>query len=118
MKVQSFNRQGNAVWGPVDLGKGRLRAVATDANDFVYAVGSSDGEGSAGLVFKFDAAGNEVNRIRLEPGAEFGTGVAFHDLAVLDLEYGVVAGQVETDKFDFSWLQVDFGCEDSCQAPE
>jgi hypothetical protein len=118
MKVQSFSRQGSVVWGPVDLGKGRLRAVATDANGFIYAAGTSDDEGSAGLAFKFDAAGNEITRIRLNPGADFGTGVAFHDLAILEQGYGVIAGQIETDKFNLGWFQVEFGCEESCEVSD
>jgi len=111
MRVQAFKRQGGVAWGPTDLGNGRLRAVATDANGFIYAVGTSDGDGSAGLVFKFDASGNEVNRTSLSPGSNLGTGVAFHDLAILELEYGVIAAQSEADPFDISWFQVEFGCE-------
>lgn len=118
MKVQSFKRQGGELWGPVDLGKGRLRAVATDSNGFTYAVGTSDGEGSAGLIFKFDASGNEVNKTRLSPGSNLGTGVAFHDLAILSLEYGVIAAQTEADTFDIGWFQVEFGCEESCDTSE
>ena len=118
MRVQAFKRQGGVAWGPTDLGNGRLRAVATDANGFIYAVGTSDGDGSAGLVFKFDASGNEVNRTSLSPGSNLGTGVAFHDLAILELEYGVIAAQSEADPFDISWFQVEFGCEESCDTPQ
>ena len=110
MMVLGHDRMAEALWPPKNVGKGRLRAVTTDSAGMVYAVGTSDGEGTAGLIFKFNASGIEIDRDQLN----LGTNMSFHDVAVFEPGTGVIAAQSEETGFDFGWLQVEFDCDVSC----
>ena len=114
MQVLGYDRNGEALWPPKDLGKGRLRALAADPVGSLYSVGTTLGSETAGVIFKFDAAGNDVDNDRLSDGS----GVSFHDIAVFGRGTGAIAGQIEDPATDFGWLQVEFGCDSSCAAEE
>jgi len=111
MRVRVYQRKSGIpaplwAWGGAE--KGRLRGVATDEYGAVYAVGRSDGDNSAGLIFKFSKSGVTLDSDRLTQGS----GVTFTDVAVFAPGSGVVAARAEEPKYDFGWLQVEFeGCE-------
>jgi hypothetical protein len=114
MRVLGYDRAGSALWAPKELGKGRLRGVALDAYDAFYVVGRSDDESSAGLIFKFGPAGNEIDRDRLDRGTE----ATFTDVAIFGPGAGVVAGRNDESRYDYSWFQVDFECDLACPDEE
>ena len=80
------------------------------ADDFIYAVATSEDSGSTGLLYKFVIDGNLV--LQLQSGAEMD--VSFHDLALFGTGRGVITGLIERDSFDFSWLTYDFSCDGDC----
>jgi hypothetical protein len=121
MRVRAYQWESGSpaplwAWGGAE--KGRLRGVATDEYGAVYAVGRSDGDNSAGLIFKFSKSGVTLDSDRLTRGA----GVTFTDVAIFAPGSGVVAAQSEEPKYDFGWLQVEFeGCgisETACPPSE
>jgi hypothetical protein len=109
MQVLAYDRNGEAIWTPKVLGNGRLRALAADPDGTLYAVGTTVGSETAGVIFKIDASGNDVDDDRLSDGS----GVSFHDIAVFETGTGAIAGQIEKPTNDFGWLQVEFGCDSS-----
>jgi hypothetical protein len=117
MRMLGHDRAGAALWAPKDLGKGRLRGVATDLYGSIYAVGRSDGEETDGLVFKFDRSGNLLDRDRLSQGAD----VSFTDIVMFRPGNGVIASQSADPGPGIGWLQVEFDCdlsEASCAPAE
>ena len=107
MRILGYDRAGSVLWAPKDLGKGRLRGVAVDASGAIYVVGRSDDDTSAGLIFKFDASGGEVDRDQLTQGS----GTSFTDVAVFGPGNGVIAGRNDEAQFDYTWFQIEFECE-------
>ena len=77
-------------------------------------MGTTVGSETAGVIFKFDASGNDVDSDRYSDSS----GVSFHDIAVFGRGTGAIAGQIEDPATDFEWLQVEFGCDSSCAAEE
>ena len=110
MRVFGYDRGGSPLWAPRDLGKGRLRGVAEDTYGAFYVVGRSDDESSAGLIFKFDASGNEIDRDQLVQGS----GTSFTDVAIFRPGNGLIAGRSEESQFDYTWFQVEFECDLAC----
>jgi hypothetical protein len=107
MRILGYNRAGSALWAPKALGKGRLRGVADDASGAFYAVGRTDDESSAGLIFKFDAAGGEIDRDQLTQGS----GASFTDVAVFRPGNGLIAGRSDESQYDYTWFQIEFDCD-------
>jgi len=114
MMVRAYDWMGGSDWN-LNIGKGRLRGVTTDAKGFIYAVGTSDGEGTSGLIFKYDDQGNEIATARLNPGGELGTDVSFHDVANLGSPRGIIAGQFNESPSDLGGLQVEYNCIGACE---
>jgi hypothetical protein len=112
MRILGYDRAGSTLWEQKNLGKGRLRGVATDEYGAFYVVGRSDDDASAGLIFKFTAAGVELDRGEFNPGVS----LSFTDVAIFGPGTGVVAALSEEPEFDFGWLRVDFECA-ACTCP-
>ena len=112
MRILGYDRAGSTLWEQKNLGKGRLRGVATDEYGAFYVVGRSDDDASAGLIFKFTAAGVELDRGEFNPGVS----LSFTDVAIFAPGTGVVAALSEEPEFDFGWLRVDFECA-ACTCP-
>lgn len=110
MLVLGHDRAGSALWSPINIGKGRLRGVASEASGSFYVVGRSDGEGTAALIFKFNEAGDLLDQDQLSAGFN----ASFTDVAVFEVGTGVIAGLSEQSASDYGWFQVDFGCDVSC----
>jgi hypothetical protein len=124
--ILKYRSDGSESWRSADVGevKGRLRAVEIDKNGFIYAAGTNIEDNSAGLIIMLDASGNLVDSRQiyandLSTTSSSATGVSFQDLVVLKPDRGAITGQVENgiDSFDFEWMLLDFGCEDSCSPP-
>ena len=107
MHVLGYARDASPLWAQLDLGQGRLRGVATDADGALYVVGRSEGDSRTGLIFKFDKDGLEVDRDEL--GID--SGVSFTDIAIFQPGNGVIAARSEESAFDYRWRQVEFDCD-------
>ena len=107
MRILGYDRAGSTLWAPKDLGKGRLRGVAVDDSGAFYVVGRSDDESSAGLIYKFDGSGGEIDRDQLTQGS----GTSFTDVAIFGPGNGLIVGRNDEGQYDYTWFQIEFECE-------